>query len=554
MQSSMILKSFMNSASLTLLLLQIIFWQSVCFAQKVSSNEQARPNILLIMADDLGYSDIGSYGSEISTPTLDELANNGLQYTNFYSGALCSPSRAMLLSGVDNHIAGLGNMVEIMTANQIGKLGYEGYLNERVYSVASLIKSTGYHTYMAGKWHLGTKPEHRPKSRGFEKTFALLEGSSGHFDNRGFRKNDAVMSYVKNGELIKLPKNFFSSRSYTDETIRHIENNRHQNKPFFAYLAYTAPHWPLQVTDDYLDRYAGKYDSGYNKIRDSRLQKLKHLGVVKEDFEMTKILGQLMAWEKQSPKERKKNARKMEIYAAMIDNLDHHIGRLFDYLKTTKQYENTLIIFLSDNGPSGISFKSQWIKDNFNNQIKNMGKKGSFVSYGSEWAQVSSTPFRGHKAHQSEGGIRVPLIIKPPNYKGTKQLIDNIVTIRDIAPTLLEIANVKKPFKQIDKEKQSPSGKSFLSTFSNPQLSIHNNNEVFAWEVHGRRAIRQSNKKMILSPKPIGNGEWQLYDLAKDPGEVNDVKSAKQFSKFEDLWKEYVSHVGVVDPLFVKSK
>lgn len=250
-----------------------------------SGSRVKRPNILLIVADDLGYSDLGAFGGEIKTPNLDSLAEAGVKLTQFYASPTCSVTRSMLLSGVDSHLAGLGNMAELMQPNQAGKPGYEGYLNKRVVSIASLLQDSGYHTYMAGKWHLGLTEETSPRARGFERSFALLHGGSNHFDNRGVDTHSPVSGFRKDGQhLDTLPPSFdFSTNFYTRKLIDYIESNRGDGQPFFAYAAYTAPHWPLQAPPEYIQKYTGIYDAGYEVLRERRLQRLKALGLVADN-------------------------------------------------------------------------------------------------------------------------------------------------------------------------------------------------------------------------------------------------------------------------------
>ena len=225
-----------------------------------------RPNIVLVVIDDMGYSDIGPFGAEIRTPSLDRLATAGLKFTDFYVGPACSPTRSMLMSGTDNHVAGMGSNAEVLAPNQIGQPGYEGYLNNRVVSVASLMKEAGYHTYMAGKWHLGEEPEHDPFQRGFEKSYALLQGGASHFDDEWMMCADYTPVYRENGGRVHVPRGFFSSEFYTDKIIEYIDEQS-DDKPFFAYLSYTAVHDPLHLPDDWLDKYKGSYDGGYDVVR-----------------------------------------------------------------------------------------------------------------------------------------------------------------------------------------------------------------------------------------------------------------------------------------------
>ncbi|MDG2088938.1 MAG: sulfatase-like hydrolase/transferase [Arenicellaceae bacterium] len=281
-------------------------------------SELNRPNILLIVADDMGYSDIGAFGGEIETPNLDALADSGVKFTQFYAASTCSPSRAMLLSGVDNHLAGLGTMRELMLPNQEGQPGYEGYLNHRVVSIATLLQSSGYHTYMTGKWHLGLEEHSSPSARGFEKTFALLHGGANHFDMRGLETRDPIAEFRENGRLLdELPDEYgYSSNFYTQRIIDHISSNQNDKRPFFAYLAFTAPHWPLQAPSEYIEKYRGRYDSGYEILREQRLQGLKERGVVASNVKLPPLPESIKPWSELSVDQKNTEARKMEIYAA----------------------------------------------------------------------------------------------------------------------------------------------------------------------------------------------------------------------------------------------
>jgi arylsulfatase len=382
--------------------------------------QDSRPNILLIVADDLGYSDIGSFGGEIATPTLDDLANEGLQLTNFHVLPSCSPTRSVLLSGMDNHRAGLGTMGELKTPEMEGHPGYAGYLNFEVAALPEVLKAGGYHTYMAGKWHLGSEEETSPHARGFEETFVLAPGGGSHWSDRKPLSPPQIMVYRRNGKSIaSLPDDFYSTKYYTDVLLQFISQNKKDGKPFFAYLSYTAPHDPLHAPKAYIDKYKGKYDEGWDVLRAKRLQRLKDLGIVNKDANPFPRLPSVKAWDQMSLEERREAARDMEVYAAMIDYMDEQIKRVFDYLKEIGEYENTLIVFFSDNGANGAPRtaypgQTEEFLSSFDNSMDNRGLKNSFIEPGSGWAQVSMVPSRMFKAFTSEGGIKSPLLVKLP--------------------------------------------------------------------------------------------------------------------------------------------
>ncbi len=308
-----------------------------CEESEESVTDGSRPNILLIVADDLGYSDIGPFGGEIKTPALDKLANQGLMLTNFHVLPTCSPTRSVLMSGTDNHIAGLGSMAEIVSEKQKGQPGYEGYLNDRVVHLPKILKDGGFRTYMSGKWHLGHEKEHRPYARGFGETFALLPGGGSHYADKKPLSPPQVMVYSRNGEVVEtLPEDFYSSRNYTDYLLEWLERDKNQDRPFFAYLSYTAPHDPLHAPKEYIEKYKGKYDNGYNKLREKRLESLKRLDICNENTSMFPWAG-MPAWDQLSKSQKAESARDMEVYAAMIDYMDEQISRVFDWLDKNKQ-------------------------------------------------------------------------------------------------------------------------------------------------------------------------------------------------------------------------
>jgi arylsulfatase len=516
------------------------------------ATESRRPNILLIVADDLGYSDLGVFGGEISTPRLDALAQGGVQFTNFYAAPTCSPSRAMLLSGTDNHLVGLGTQKYYWSEEQKGRPGYEGQLNRRFVTVATRLRDSGYHTYMAGKWHLGYDQDSYPSARGFEQTYALLEGGASHLDQRGVIPKAPTANYRRNGQAVNLPEPFFSSRFFTDVLIDNIESNREDGKPFFAYAAYTAPHWPLQAPQAFIERYRGRYDAGYESTAAARLHKMKRLGVVSADVGLGSPPGFYPLWNQLSNEQQVREARLMEIYAAMVEALDFHIGRLVDYLNEIGQLENTLIVFMSDNGAEGSNPldihagsipNAQWIPENFDNRLENLGKADSYVSVGPGWARVSSTPYRLQKGFTTEGGLKVPALIHYPAITPTSGLSHEFITVRDIAPTVMEIAGLDPSDQHHRGRRVLPmTGKSLLPYLQGKDLSVHGEGFTAGWELFGRRAIRHDDWKLLWLNKPWGKQRWELYNLATDVGETQDLASRRPdlVRKLDAHWQEYV--------------
>ena len=529
----------------------------------IAAQPNKRPNILLIVADDLGYSDLGSYGGEINTPVLDNLAQQGVRYTNFNVSPTCSVTRSMLLSGTDNHVAGLGNMGELLAPNQMGKPGYEGVLNKRVASVAELLRDNGYHTYMAGKWHLGLKPDEIPHARGFERDFSTLVGGGSHFDD-GWNVEWQIpkMPYTEDGRPVKkLPKDFYSTKAYTDKTIQFIEEGRKDGKPFFAYLTFTAPHGPLHLPDDWLRRYKNRYDEGWDGVRRQRLARMQELGIVDKGVNAADRLYFLPRSTAFTPAVRVMQGRKMELYAGMVEYMDDQIGRVFDYLKQIGEYDNTVVIFISDNGAEGNdlramvagqvgSFGFLHAMNNFAEDGHNsLGRKGTYAEYGPAWAQVSSVPFRLYKGWVSEGGIRSPLIVSGPGVQGAGELNKKAVLhVMDIVPTVLELAGIEHPSTYKGLEIAPVQGKSWVGMLAGRTRSPRTSDDWLGWELFNNRAIRQADWKISWLYQPFGTYDWQLFNLAEDPGEQYDLsaKFPEKKKALVALWDEYVETNGVI--------
>jgi len=453
-------------------------------------------------------------------------------------------------------------MHEVMNDRVRGKPGYEGFLNDRVISLPRRLRDHGYHTYMTGKWHLGLDAAHSPKARGFERSFSLLHGGASHFsDMKGNFSMQPIASYREDNEIVdKLPTNFFSSTFYTDKMIEYIESDLDDAQPFFAYLAYTAPHWPLQAPDDYIDRYKGVYDSGWDVLREKRLAGLKRAGLMPEQVNSFPRLGRVKAWEKLTEYEKKHFARRMEVYAAMIEQMDVQIGRIINYLERKGELDNTYVVFFSDNGPEGNDainiFDNQvWVPGNFDNSLENIGKQGSYVSQGPGWAQVSSSPLRLFKSFPSEGGIRVPAIITHGKRNWNKNITkaDAVISVMDITPTLLDIAEIPLDTEVDDNPGDKPdflpiTGKSLLPYLSGSSEVVRTEADGLGWELFGRRAFRRGDWKILWLWEPFGTGRWQLYNLKEDPAELIDL-ARKYPGKLKELvedWDAYAVANGVI--------
>ncbi|HDZ57637.1 MAG TPA: arylsulfatase [Pseudomonas xinjiangensis] len=529
---------------------------ALCVSALIGLSAQAQeqqPNFLIIMADDLGYSDIGSYGGEIDTPNLDALANEGLRLTNFHTAPTCSPTRSMLLSGTDSHIAGLGNMAELMQPFQQGQPGYEGYLNQRVANLGEVLQNAGYSTYTTGKWHLGRSEELSPAQRGFDHSYILVQGGASHFDDMtAIISVDPKAIYREDGKQVEVPKGFFSSEFYTDKLIDYIENDRQSGKPFFGLLSYTAPHWPLHAPDEWLQKYEGRYAAGYEAVRQQRLAEMKELDLIAADVQPHEPMqGVLPSWDQLTDNQKKREARSMEVYAAMVDNMDHHIGRLFDYLKETGQYDNTFILFLSDNGadgnsPLGLPGNDVWINETFDNSLENMGRKGSYIDYGAQWAQVGSTPRPYFKGLTTQGGVQVPAIIRHASVKHPGGINREIMHVMDIMPTFLKLAGIEHPAPEFKGRPVEPmQGISIIPALQGEALP----ERVIGWELFGRKALRKGDWKLSWMTAPYGKGAWQMFNLADDPTETKDLAQANPDKLAELLkdWDNYAKRNNVLE-------
>ncbi|MCF7980822.1 MAG: arylsulfatase [Pseudomonadales bacterium] len=516
-------------------------------------SSDSRPNFLLVVVDDLGYSDLSSFGGgEIATAAIDRLALEGVRLNTFYTAPTCSPTRAALLSGNDPHIAGLGNMAELLAKNQRGKPGYEGHLNQRVISIATLLRDAGYFTAMTGKWHLGLEAENSPATQGFEHSYALLHGGAGHFDDTGLLERAPKALYREDGKLVDWPKGRYSSDFYTEKLIDYLsKNDGHQ--PFFAYLAFSAVHWPLQAPDELIRKYKGRYDAGWDVLRKQRLKGLRQAGLLTENIDFVTPPG-YQPWDNLSREQQRIEARKMEVFAAMLDNVNQNIERLVSYLEKTGTLDNTVIIFLSDNGAEGTPLeKSPLLKgwlERFDNSLENMGRINSYIFYGPNWAHATTAPSKYYKSHVAEGGIHVPAFIWRKGMAVKGAIARAPVTVMDIAPTLLEMAMVEYPKEYQGKPLEPLRGLSLQPLMDEPSVRIHPEDALFGLELFGRRAIRQGQWKITMEPSPFGTGEWELYDLSSDKGETHNVAKSHPdlVARLAAAWQDYADEVGVILP------
>lgn len=528
-----------------------------------SATPSRKPNFLLIVADDLGYSDLGAFGGEISTPHLDRLAKGGVQMTQFYASPFCSPTRAMLMSGTDNHLAGFGDMAELMLDVQRGKPGYEGVLNDRVVPMPQVLKEAGYRTVMAGKWHLGNTEPLSPAARGFDRSYAMTMGGASHFgDQTGIFAMDPnkpiKAMYRENGKAIDIPRQgFYSSDYFASRLMQYLDETRGDgSKPFFAYLAFTAPHWPLHAPDADIAKYDdGRYEAGYEAIRQQRLQRMVKLGLVPRDTAAYSGHPVWKRWSDLTPAERRSEARRMAVYAAMVDNMDRNIGRVLQHLEKSGELDNTVVIFMSDNGADGNSIfdygrTREWIRKDMDNSTQHAGHEGSYIEYGPGWAQVGSTPLNLYKSFMYEGGITVPAIVWGPRAGIRPRLAGQVAHVTDIAPTVYEMAGARHPGTQWQGREVLPvKGRSLVAFLQGRQPSVYGPNDAIGWELGGRKALRKGDWKIVQANAPWGTGGWELYNIAQDRTESRNL-AAQRPDKLAELlqdWQRYVAENGVLE-------
>lgn len=524
------------------LFLACVASSSPCLAQT-----DERPNILLLVADDLGYADLGSYGGDIDTPNIDALAERGLRFTQFHTAPTCAPTRAMLLSGNDNHVAGMG-----LQGVRMDVPGYEGHLSDRIVPLPLLLQDAGYHTYTVGKWHLGKEEKDSPAAKGFERSFNLLQGAGNHYNDIGLLAADSVSLYREDGRLVEWPEGRYSTELYTSKLIQFIEDGMDDGRPFFAFAAFTSPHWPLQAPEPFRSKYRGRYDMGYDELRVQRLASLKRAGVIPEDAELPPRLDFLRPWSDLSDEERQVESRKMELYAAMLDNLDFHVGRIIDALETMGLLGNTLIVFMSDNGAAANDFYvtepfQSFLQARYDNSYENMGSPTSFVSYGPQWAHAGAAPFNRYKGFGTEGGTAAPMIVAGRLVPFRDAIAKAYVTVIDLAPTFLEIAGATYPGEHGTSKTAPMMGESMLPLITGQSTSVHEPDYTVAFEQGGRAFLRRGDWKLVSHDLSGGQESFMLFNVAVDLGETTDLKNdnSNKYLELMHLWSDYWSRSGL---------
>lgn len=540
----------------------------------LASVSAAKPNILLIMADDMGYTDIGCYGSEIQTPHLDSLAEGGVRFTQFYNTSRCCPTRASLLTGLYSHQAGIG----LMTGDR-GFPAYRGDLNRRCLTLAEALRPSGYHNYLSGKWHV-TKytgpegPKHNwPLQRGFDRFYGTIIGAGSFYDPATLCRGNNYIT-PENDPEFQLD-DFHYTEAITENArgfLRDHLTEKGKEEPFFLYVSYTSAHWPMQAPENLIQKYKGKYDHGYSGIRKRRRQRAIDNGVLRPEWKMS---APAVDWAKVPHKEWER--RCMEVYAAMVDQMDAGIGRILEDLKAAELYENTIVIYLQDNGGCAEGFgraDNSAQQDDF--QFKPLGKDGlqtkiwppmqtrdgrwvrtgpetmpgaedTFVAYGKGWANVSNTPFRGFKHEGYEGGISTPFIFHWPaglEETRSKAIVREPAHLIDIMPTLLDCAGGSYPDRFRGERIYAMEGVSLMPAIRGGDLD---RNGPLAFEHHGNLALRMGRWKIVSTYQKDKPVDWELYDMKNDRTELNNLalENPEKRDELVRYWDAWASRVGV---------
>jgi arylsulfatase len=505
----------------------------LALASLARAADPQRPNILVILADDLGFSDLSSYGGEIPTPNLDELAKSGVRFSHFYNTARCCPTRAALLTGMYPHQAGVGHMVDAYAQAARAKLAspaYTDHLSKNTPTIAEILGAAGYRTGMSGKWHVGYRPDELPFARGFQRSLVQIDGAMNYW-GYGIQHNSppgekAEPPMARDGQPWSPPREgFFSTDAYADFAMEFIGDASPSREPFFFYLAFNAPHWPLHAPAEDIAPHRARYEAGYDVIRAERLARLKKLGLISSDAVLSPRLPRLPSWEEATPEQRASWTEKMAIYAAQISRMDAAIGRVISRLRETGALDNTLILFMSDNGGA-----AEDPKRSLPGAV--LGSRDSYAGYDLPGAHVSSAPFRMTKVFVHEGGIASPLIARWPAQIKPGTTTHQVGHVIDIAATVLAAASVPFPQKIGERAITPTEGVSLLPAMRGEQIQRP---QPLFWEHQGHRAVREGNWKLV-SRYP--ENQWELYDLSSDPTELKDLSSA-QPGKMEEMSAKY---------------
>lgn len=518
-------------------------------AQTQTPAAPTRPNIVVIVIDDAGFTDLAPYGGEARTPRISALAQRGAQFTRYYSSPLCAPSRAMLLTGVDAHRTGVSTIPEVLPPEHRGQPGYTMRLEPGVTTLATRLQASGYNTYITGKWHLGHEEADLPISHGFDRSLVLDASGADNWEPRSYMPYYRDAPWYEGAARAEMPANFYSSELIVDRMIEYMEADRDNDEPFFAYLGFLAVHIPLQAPAEYTAGYDGVYDAGWEALRDQRWRRAQELGLVPADAPQAGTHPNLTPWADMPGGERALYARSMQVHAGMLEAMDHHIGRLIDYLESRGLAENTIFVVTSDNGPEPSNPLpergfTQWMWANgYTRQVENLGERRSYVFIGPEFATATASPGSLFKFYTTEGGVHVPLIMAGPGIQAGR--VDTRAFVTDIAPTLMERAGVS-----VGANETIPlSGRSMASLLAGQSTTLRGPEDVIGIEVSGNIALYRGDYKLVRNHPRWGDGEWHLFNIALDPGETNDLSAAQPelLASMQAAYATYATENGVLE-------
>ncbi len=517
-------------------------------AHAQGDSASGKSNIVLIVVDDAGLMDFGAFGGEARTPNIDQLAENGMMFTNMHASPACAPSRAMLMTGTDSHLAGVANLPEMLPEAYRDKPGYGGVLNNRVQTIATRLKEVNYNAYVTGKWHLGHDENTLPTKRGFDRSFILGASGANNYEAQGYLPMQSTAQWYADGMEVDLPDDFYSSKTYIDKIISFHQEEKNKACPFFSYIAFQAIHTPIQAPQEFVEPYRSAYKEGWDNLRLSRFEKAKELGFISQDAELNDVFPQFRKWEELSEEEQEMYSTDMAVTAGMIEAMDFHIGRYVDYLTEEDLIDNTIFIVTSDNGPEGAEYHSTVIKwalrQGYHSDFDKGGGKGYYGATGSEFANAMASPFSYFKYYTGEGGLRVPLIISGKNLpKNTKS--DAFCFFTDIAPTIYDLVGLSTSAN----EGYAPiTGKSMLPHITDPNRPIYGKDEGVGLESGNSAAYFLNGYKIVKNNIPHGDNTWHLYHLPSDPGETDDIAAEHPvlFQKMLSEFQYYATTVGVI--------
>ncbi|MEO0882626.1 MAG: arylsulfatase [Pseudomonadota bacterium] len=513
-----------------------------------AQQDDNRPNIVVILVDDSALMDFGVYGGEARTPNIDALAGRGAMFTQYRTSPLCSPTRAMLLTGLDNHLTGVATIPEVLPKEQKGEPGYSMAFEPGVQTIADRLRASGYRTLMSGKWHLGEAEEEMPHAHGFDRSFALAASGADNWEDKAYIPYYKDAPWWEDDEEVSLPEDFYSSKFLVDKMLEYLDETD-PKKPFLAYLPFQAIHIPVQAPSEFIANYEGVYDEGWEALRLARHARAQELGLIPRGVTVAPMADGSRIWDDLSADEQEIYAARMEVNAAMLEAMDHHIGRFIDQLKTRDLYDNTIFVVTSDNGPEPNSGDNDWRLttwmglNGYHVELEGLGQPGSWGFIGPEWANAAASPGALYKFYATEGGIRVPLIVAGPDIEAS--VIHSPAMVTDIMPTLIEwIGAVPAP-----EDSRPVTGRSLLSVLRGDAESAYTSTDIRAIEVSGNSALYKGDYKITRSVRPVGDGRWRLFDLTMDPGETNDLSATLPdvMSDMLAAYDAYAASMGVLD-------